>query len=191
MRRHTVRDRHDAHARALRGPGPGPETFYDHTGGPASGTLTVTVAGLAALALVLSGAITVTRDADGAGTKEEPGTLAHRRFLADLPAHRPPGESVVSSGVSRPGASVFVDTRSLPARPPHRIAYRCQGTGGVTATALAPDGTRHRLPPVACGPAITSLAVEDHRSVTLTGDDPGALLLWAVTTAPHGRPGPS
>ncbi|MGW4723975.1 hypothetical protein [Streptomyces sp. NPDC004291] len=189
MRRHTVRTRHDD--RALRGPGPGPETFYDYAGRPTSGMLTVTVAGLAVIALVLSGALTVPQDADGAGTKEEPGTRAHRQFLADLPAHRPRGENVVESGVSRPGASVFVDTRSLPARPPHRIAYRCQGTGSVTATALAPDGTGHRLPPVACGPAITSLAVEEHRSIALTGNAPGTLLLWAVTTTRHGRPGPS
>ncbi|WP_432122154.1 hypothetical protein [Streptomyces sp. S1] len=189
MTRHEEQDR--CHNRPLSGPGP--ETFYDHGRRSTVGLLTVAAGSLAVLTLSLSGALTTPRDADGLGEEDRSGTGAHRRFLADLPAHRPAVGTVVTSGFSPPGIPVTLDTRPFTGRVPHRVAYRCQGAGTVTATTLAPDGTRRRFPPVPCGPAITSLAVEGHPSVTLSGDDRRAVVLWAVTTttrrtAPHVLP---
>ncbi|MFJ4868606.1 hypothetical protein [Streptomyces sp. NPDC088757] len=186
MTRHEEQNRH--RIRPLSGPGPGPETFYDYGRRSRAGLLTVAAGSLAVLTLTLTGALTTSRDANSPGEEEGPGTRAHRRFLADLPTYRPAVETVVASGFSRPGAPVALDTRPFTARTPHRIAYRCQGTGTVTATTFDPDGTGHRLPPVPCGPAITSLAVEEHRSITLSGDDPRAVLLWAVTTTRRTAP---
>ncbi|MFE0773612.1 hypothetical protein [Streptomyces sp. NPDC058861] len=178
MTRHEKQDRHPT--RPLSGPGPGPETFYDYGRGSTVGLLTAVAGGLAVLTLTLTGALTAPRGADGPGGEDRSGSGAHRRFLADLPAHRPTAGTVVTSGFSPPGVPVALDTRPFTGRVPHRIAYRCQGAGTVTATVLAPDGTGRRLPPVPCGPAITSLAVGEHRSVTLSGDDRRAVLLWAV-----------
>lgn len=186
MTRHEAREQR--RTRPLSGQGPRPETFYDDSRRPGSGGLAVVVAGLAVIALVLSGAITSPQETEGANGEDKPGARAYRQFLSDLPTYRPNDENVVESGVSRPGIPVSLDTRSFSARAPHRIAYRCQGTGTVTATALSPDGTRRRFPATVCGTGIASVAIEGYRSVTLAGDDQDALLLWAITTVRQTAP---
>ncbi|MEU5159686.1 hypothetical protein AB0G74_08770 [Streptomyces sp. NPDC020875] len=158
----------------------GPETFYVRRG-PATSVLALVAAATAVFLLVLSGRFAQPGATTTGPVPPEPDP--HEMFLGDLSLHRPSGESVVRSGMSKPGIPVSLPTGDFNHHAPHRLAYRCQGPGSMKLIAITPDGTRRRFPATACGAPITSLALSGYRSVTLAADDPTALLLWAVTTA--------
>ncbi|NML53679.1 hypothetical protein HHL19_26135 [Streptomyces sp. R302] len=173
----------------LPGPQRGPETFHAHRPEPLHGTwrrpatslLALAVAALAVLVLLLSGRLNPPDEDGGTGDTQARRLGLQERFLVDLAAHRPRNEHVVTSGVTRPGIPVALTTTPYAAGLPHRIAYRCEGRGKVTATAFTTDGVRRRFPATDCGFPIASLAVEDYRTVTLAADGRDALVLWAVT----------